>query len=140
MSTGPTLTAVIAIAAMIGVGYAFLTNASPYVTIDQAKHSEGDRLHLMGQIQKDSITTDLQDRSLRFKLKDSDGAMVTVKYTGEPPESLREATQVVAIGQMKGDSFVSQQLLLKCPSKYQEQKLPDQSAPRKVAMGGAGQS
>jgi len=38
------------------------------------------------------------------------------------PQNMGEATKVVAIGGMKDGKFVSDQLLVKCPSKYESEK------------------
>ncbi|AIE87314.1 putative cytochrome c-type biogenesis protein CcmE [Fimbriimonas ginsengisoli Gsoil 348] len=103
---------------------AFLRSASPYVTIAQAKTSSGDRLHLMGDLVKNSFHTDFkQGGSLTFLLKDPEGATVTVRHLGERPANMGEATQVVAIGGMQGSEFVSKELLLKCPSKYEGKRV-----------------
>jgi cytochrome c-type biogenesis protein CcmE len=56
---------------------------------------------------------------ISFRLKDKEGSVVTVVYSGPPQSNLAEATQVVAIGAMKDGKFVSDQLLVKCPSKYE---------------------
>ena len=124
MQKGPIITACVAAVAMVGVVSAFLSNASPYVTLAQAKKSTGDHLHLAGDLVPNSIHNDLASRHLSFQIKDSDGAVATVDYTGEKV-NLAEATKVVAIGSLQGDRFVSDKLLVKCPSKYEAQ---DQSS------------
>ena len=44
-----------------------------------------------------------------------------VEHLGVPPASLLEADKVVAIGAMAPDGhFVSRELLVKCPSKYDD--------------------
>jgi cytochrome c-type biogenesis protein CcmE len=42
-----------------------------------------------------------------------------VQYHGVIPGNFDQATMVVAIGRYKGDHFEAEQLLVKCPSKYQ---------------------
>lgn len=122
MLKGPLVTTIVALLAMTGAVAAFLTNASPYVTVAQARNNSGTRLHLLGTLVKDSIHTDFAHSAMTFRLKDTAGEVVTVQYTGEPPSNLSEAKEVVAIGSMQGTQFVSQQLLLKCPSKYEGDK------------------
>jgi cytochrome c-type biogenesis protein CcmE len=116
MAKGPIITAIVAAVAFGGVIVAFSNNASPYVTISEARKMTGDHLHLAGDIVKDSIVT---RGSLEFDLKDSKGEIVHVVHRGDPPANLSEAKKVVAIGGMQGNSFVSTQLLVKCPSKYE---------------------
>jgi cytochrome c-type biogenesis protein CcmE len=119
MKKGPVVTAIVSLLAMCGVVFAFLSNASPYVTVAQARQSSGDRLHLLGDIVKDSISTNVEERTMSFRLKDPEGSIVTVRHIGETPANMGEATRVVAVGSMHGAEFVSEQLLLKCPSKYE---------------------
>jgi cytochrome c-type biogenesis protein CcmE len=119
MKTGPLVTAVVAFVAMGGVVMAFMSNASPYVTIAQAKQMRGDRMHLSGDIVKDSVRTDIKAAEVRFRVKDLNGDEMTVVHRGEIPANINSAEKVVAIGGVEGDKFVSQQLLLKCPTKYQ---------------------
>ena len=42
-----------------------------------------------------------------------------VEYRGVIPGNFDQAVSVVAIGKFAGDHFEAQQLLVKCPSKYQ---------------------
>lgn len=120
MLKGQVITTAVALLAMTGVFAAFLTSASPYVTVAQARESSGNRLHLLGNLEKDSIHLDPKSKALTFRIKDPKGEICTIKHIGEPPSNLSEAKEVVAIGSMKDGEFVSEQLLLKCPSKYEE--------------------
>lgn len=98
---------------------AFSAGASPYVTVAQARSMAGDRLHLQGKLLQPTVHQDLKSGTLEFDLKDKDGATMHVIHRGERV-SLSEATTVVAIGRVQGDAFVSQQLLVKCPTRYVE--------------------
>lgn len=118
---GPVVTAIVASLAMAGVVGAFVSSASPYVTIAQAKERGGDGLHVAGVLVKDSCRTDFKSGHIFFKLTDADGATIEVEHTGTRPASLLQADKVVAIGAMRGDHFVSRDLLVKCPSKYEEE-------------------
>jgi cytochrome c-type biogenesis protein CcmE len=42
-----------------------------------------------------------------------------VIYRGVIPGNFDQATSIVAIGRYQGDHFEAEQLLVKCPSKYQ---------------------
>lgn len=119
---GPVVTAIVASLAMAGVVGAFVNNASPYVTVAQARHTEGDSLHLAGVMEKDSFGRDFKNGHITFRLKDKDGAIIQVEHVGPQPGSLQQADKIVAIGSIQGDHFVSHDLLVKCPSKYDEKK------------------
>jgi cytochrome c-type biogenesis protein CcmE len=119
---GAFVTGIVVLLALALVSTAFLANASPYVTVSQARNSTGDRLHLSGDLQQDSVAQDFKNHLITFRLKDQEGTVVTVVYSGPPPANLGEAKKVVAIGGMKDGKFYSDQLLVKCPSKYEGQK------------------
>ncbi|HWA81994.1 MAG TPA: cytochrome c maturation protein CcmE [Fimbriimonadaceae bacterium] len=120
-AAGAALTAVVCLMALGGVVYAFMANSSPYVTVAQAKSSTADNLHVAGDIIKDTVHQDLANRTLTFDIKDETGT-VKVIYTGTPPQNMGEANKVVAEGGMKDGVFVSDKLLVKCPSKYESEK------------------
>lgn len=119
---GPVVTAIIASLAMAGVVGAFMSNASPYVTVAQAKVTGGDNLHLAGVLQKQTVKQDITNGHISFDLKDADGATIRVEHVGSRPASLLDADKVVAVGSLQGGRFVSRDLLVKCPSKYDEKK------------------
>ncbi|HKY61724.1 MAG TPA: cytochrome c maturation protein CcmE, partial [Gemmatimonadota bacterium] len=60
---------------------------------------------------------------------DDHGETLPVVYHGVKPANFEQATSVVAIGTYKGDQFVADQLLVKCPSKYQAEGALDEPAP-----------
>ena len=106
----------------IGVSMAvFSSSATPYITVAQARKMSGDRLNLGVQIDKSSIQRDIRSRTMEFDAKDKSGESIHVKYVGEPVD-LSKAERVTCIGKLEGDVFVSQQMLVKCPSKYEEEK------------------
>ena len=122
MIKGSVVSGVVGFAAIAGVVIAFTTGSSPYVTWAQAQQMKGsDRVDLAGDLLKDSLSQDVAHHTLRFKLKDQDGAIVNVVYKGEVPQNMSEATKVVAIGHSDGAVFTSDQLRVKCPSKYEAQ-------------------
>ncbi len=117
---GPVVTAVVAALAMAGVVGAFVSNASPYVTIAQAKTVGGDSLHLLGTLVKETCKLDFKTGHTFFKLKDSDGSVVETELLGAKPNTLEEADKIVAIGSLHDGRFIAHDLLTKCPTKYEE--------------------
>ena len=122
MKKGPILTAVFTILALTAVVTAFVTQASPYVTIAEAKQSSETQLHLAGDVVKDTLRNNPTAHTLTFRLKDQAGDVITVLHTGEVPQDLDQVKKVVAIGGVKDGKFVSTKLLVKCPSKYEAEK------------------
>jgi cytochrome c-type biogenesis protein CcmE len=116
---GAVISCVSGVAALGVLSAVFVMNASPYVTVAEAKTSVADGLHVAGQVEPNSIVNDFSHHEVRFKLRDAAGQVLPIVYTGAPVSSLGTATKVVAIGAMKGGSLESDQLLVKCPSKYE---------------------
>jgi len=115
---GSVLTGVLIAGAILGVSVAFIANASPYVTVSEARKSGATNVHLKGKLEKDSVKNDFKDHAITFRIRDNNNEEATIVYTG-PPQDMSEATDVVAIGTMQGDQFHSEKLLIKCPSKYE---------------------
>ncbi len=110
----------IALAALGGVGAVFVNNASPYVRIDEAAKTTN-TVHVVGELVPGTVAEKPLERRVEFQLKDETGVMPVV-YSGPPQTHLSDANRVVVIGQMEGGVFKSQQLLVKCPSKYEADK------------------
>jgi cytochrome c-type biogenesis protein CcmE len=123
MKSGVIVTTIVAVAAIGGMLAAFLVNSSPYVTVAQARTTSGDRLHLAGDLLKETLQTDVANQTVRFQLRDEAGETVAVRYLGPPPANMGSATKVVAIGKLEGNEFVSEKMLLKCPSKYEGEEI-----------------
>jgi cytochrome c-type biogenesis protein CcmE len=58
-----------------------------------------------------------------FDLQDQTGKMVKVVYSQAKPSNFEQAISIVAIGHYDEakQAFIADELLVKCPSKYQEQ-------------------
>lgn len=57
---------------------------------------------------------------------DPDNPRLVISYQGAPPDMLRDEAQAILTGTLNAEGvFVAEELLLKCPSKYEE-ALPDQ--------------
>ena len=106
----------------IGVSMAvFQSSSTPYITVAQARKMSGDRLNLGVEIDKATIHPSLTKNVLEFDAKDKNGEKIHVKHVGEMVD-ISKAERVTCIGKLEGDVFVSQQMLVKCPSKYEEEK------------------
>lgn len=122
--SGAMVTVIFVVVALTGVVWAFLANASPYVTIAEARTNGGSRLHIAGNILKNTVDDDRLKGKLQFDLQDANGDKIHVIHIGEPPSNMGDATQVVAIGSIKGNDFVSEKMLVKCPTKYEPKSNP----------------
>lgn len=114
--------------AITGMVYTFVSQSSPYVTVAQAKTMRGKNLHLPGAMQKETLHVSPREKLVTFTLKDDEGNVVPVRYSGHPPANMGQATRVVVIGGMKDGVFHSDRMLLKCPSKYEAENNMPRSA------------
>jgi len=96
----------------------FKSNLTPYVSFEEAMR-KGSKVQVAGSLVPDSTEFVPESQRLRFGIADSSGATMTVLYDGVKPGNFEEATQIVAIGSYHDDAFWAEQLLVKCPSKYQ---------------------
>ncbi len=122
---------VIAVAIVIIVSTA--GDASSYVSFTEAKQiaaSDGDRkIHVVGQLKKDltgnivGIEKSPDQMAFKFVMLDQQNFEQQVIYPNPMPTDFERSEQVVVIGSYKGESFVADKILLKCPSKYQEEEL-----------------
>lgn len=119
MKIGVLISVIVGVLAASVMMMAFLNNASPYVTIAEAKSSTSNGLHVIGDLDKSTLFTDLAKNEVRFAMTDTKGGRMDVIYDGPAPSNMGDATQVVAIGGMKDGVFHARQLNLKCPSKYE---------------------
>lgn len=96
----------------------FKSNLTPYVSFEEAQKAAR-KVQVAGGLVPDSTTYLEAEQMLEFGIVDDDGDTMTVHYEGVKPGNFEEATQIVAIGTYSGGTFHAEQLLVKCPSKYQ---------------------
>lgn len=126
---------IVVIALAIGIIVATAGDASSYVTFKQAaelaKDGDDKLIHVVGKLQKNQqgqITDMLYNPAIdpnhfEFTLIDNDNHAQKVVYNSPKPQDFERSEQVVVIGSMQGDHFQCNKILLKCPSKYQENKI-----------------
>ena len=105
-------------AAAIGVA-SFRQSVTPYISFHEARKAPG-LVQVNGVLADKSYVLKRDEQFLEFKLRDSHDEVMPVVYRGVIPGNFDQATSVVAIGRYRTDHFEAEQLLVKCPSKYQE--------------------
>lgn len=131
---------VIAIAVFILMSTA--SDASTYVTFREARERADDgnaaKVHVVGRIPRDAqgqptgLLYDpvIDPNHFEFTLVDTLQNSQRVVYYNPKPQDFDRSEQIVITGAMKGDTFVADQILLKCPSKYVEKDLKAPTAAR----------
>lgn len=122
---------VIAIAVFVIISTA--GDASTYVTFDEAKalfeSGSEKKVHVVGQLKKDEsgevfgVSPSEDKLTVTFLMVDNNQKTNKVFYNKPMPPDLKQSEQVVVIGSYKEDIFYANQILLKCPSKYEEESL-----------------
>jgi len=116
------------VAVVIGVLIAtgFSGSTSGYLTIAQVKALGPDQTRnsrVAGEIVPDSVNWNTRDLHLTFEIEDETGRLA-ISYHGPQPDMLVDAVEAVVIGKYDPEAqvFEAEELLMKCPSKYEERK------------------
>jgi cytochrome c-type biogenesis protein CcmE len=116
----------VAIAISIAALIIFSANDfSTYDTIASAKQKQGTFVHLIAKLDNSSpVEYDAakDPNYLSFYAVDSLGGRTKVVYHNSKPTDLEKSERVVLKGKMQGDVFECKDILLKCPSKYKDDK------------------
>lgn len=124
---------IVVIAAAIGIIVSTAGDASTYVNFDEAMKlsTSGSKkdIHVVGELKKDpaghviGIEEGTDKVSFSFIMIDDNGKEQKVFYNQPMPADFQRSEKVVVIGSYKEDHFLASKILLKCPSKYQEQSV-----------------
>jgi cytochrome c-type biogenesis protein CcmE len=112
----------IAIAAIIGT----FTDSSSYVGFEKALANKGTTYHVIGELNKDKelYYNPIEDANhFSFYLVDEKGVESKVVFTGTKPQDFERSEQIVLTGSMRDEYFHADKILMKCPSKYQEDQI-----------------
>ena len=107
----------LAIAGVFGAS-SFKKSMTPYVSFADARRASG-MVQVNGVLADKNYVLKKDEQYLEFKLRDSRGEIMNVQYHGVIPGNFDQATSIVAIGRYTSEKFEADQLLVKCPSKYQ---------------------
>jgi cytochrome c-type biogenesis protein CcmE len=124
---------IIVIAMAIAIIATTAGDASTYVNFDTAeqlaKSGSKKDIHVVGELKKDAqgnvvgIREGADRVSFSFIMVDDNGREQTVFYNEPMPTDLIKSEKVVVIGSYAGEDFNASKILLKCPSKYQEENV-----------------
>ncbi|MGK7389583.1 MAG: cytochrome c maturation protein CcmE domain-containing protein [Candidatus Cyclobacteriaceae bacterium M2_1C_046] len=120
--------------AVIAIGVAIIVStagdASSYVNFTEAQlmatGGDDNKIHVVGELTKDlqgnvvGVMPSADKTSFYFTLIDENGFEQKVYHNAPEPQDFRRSEKVVIIGSYRNDMFVADKILLKCPSKYEE--------------------
>jgi cytochrome c-type biogenesis protein CcmE len=112
---------VIAIAVLVS----FMGSLTTYNTVESAKSNPGSFVHLVAKldpakpIEYDAVKN---PNYLSFTAVDSLGHAVKVVYHNAKPDNLETSERLVLKGAIKNGHFECKEILMKCPSKYKDDR------------------
>ncbi len=115
----------IGIAALIVGLLTYSVDFSTYDTIHSAQEKKGKFVHLIARLDRsEPVTYDPINNPnyLSFYAVDSLGGKTKVIYHNSKPADLEKSERIVMKGKMQDDHFECSDILLKCPSKYKDDK------------------
>jgi cytochrome c-type biogenesis protein CcmE len=95
---------------------------TPYVGFAEAR-AAGSNVQVMGEVIPTGTDYDPMEGTFSFFITDDTGDRMKVVYGGTKPGNFDQATSVVCIGRYSDEAFHADKLLVKCPSKYQDELL-----------------
>lgn len=117
----------VAIAIVVSTG----NDASTYVSFSDAyqmaSNGNTSSIHVVGELKKDALDNVVgiyegSDKvSFTFVMIDEQKKEQLVQYNQPMPADFTKSEKVVVVGHYSGDTFIAEKILLKCPSKYQEE-------------------
>lgn len=116
---------IIVIAVAIGVILTSLKNTSTYADFTQASANPDQEYHVVGKLDKNKpqiYDPKINPDEFTFSLIDNKGVENTVVLHKNKPQDFERSEQIVIIGKMKGGEFHANDILMKCPSKYNDAK------------------
>jgi cytochrome c-type biogenesis protein CcmE len=104
---------------------ATMSTGAYYLTVSELNAQKatlvGERVRVSGAVVAGSENWNAQEVTLRFAIHDESGAQVPIVFYGPRPDNFQRAAEAIVEGQLLADgSFKADTLLLKCPSRYEE--------------------
>ncbi|HET6227045.1 MAG TPA: cytochrome c maturation protein CcmE [Bacteroidia bacterium] len=122
---------IVIVAIAIGTIFTTLSSTSTYASFTEAAQDQDSEFHVVGKLNKDKETIyDPQTNAnlFTFFMIDNKGKECKVLLHKNKPQDFERSEQIVLIGKMKGETFEASDILMKCPSKYNEAKPQETTA------------
>lgn len=113
------------IAVAIGVIFTSLQSNASYSDFAEAAMNPGTEYHVVGKLNK-SVPVEYDPKvnadECSFLMTDNKGQERRVVLHKSVPQDMEKSEQIVLIGKMQGQEFHANEILMKCPSKYNDGK------------------
>ena len=121
---------IVIIAIAIGAIFTTLNSTSTYASFTEAALEPGNEFHVVGKLNKEKQTLydpHVNANLFSFYMIDNKGKECKVLLHKNKPQDFERSEQLVLIGKMQGETFEASDILMKCPSKYNDGK-PQETA------------
>ena len=111
--------AVIAIA--VAAIMSMVSDSSTYASFSVADEHPGKEYHVVGKLNKEKpqdYSPEVNANLFAFYMTDNEGRDCKVLLNKTKPQDFERSEQIVIIGKMAGEEFHASDVLMKCPSKY----------------------
>ncbi|MBC7696530.1 MAG: cytochrome c maturation protein CcmE [Burkholderiales bacterium] len=116
---------IVVIAVAIGVIFTSLQSSATYSDFIEASSNPDTEYHVVGKLNK-SIPVQYDPKinadECSFMMLDNKGVEKRVVLHKSVPQDIQKSEQIVLIGKMQGNEFHANDILMKCPSKYNDAK------------------
>jgi len=116
---------IVVIAVAIGVILTSLKNTTTYADFNEALANPDKEYHVVGKLNKNQpliYDPKTNPDEFIFTLVDNKGIERRVVLHKSKPQDFERSEQIVIIGKMHGEEFHANDILMKCPSKYNDAK------------------
>jgi cytochrome c-type biogenesis protein CcmE len=105
---------------------ATISTGAYYLTVSELHQKGpaivGERLRVSGIVVEGSEDWNAQEITLKFTISDENGAPLPIIFYGPRPDNFHRAASAIVEGELLPDgAFQADTLLLKCPSRYEEE-------------------
>ena len=117
---------IVAIAILIGYSLVRLGNSSTYSSFEDAIALNGEKTTVIGFLDLEG-TMDFNPKTVQFSFtaKDKKGNISQVIYNQPKPQDFERSEEITMTGYATDSAFIATEILMKCPSKYNEQNEVD---------------
>jgi cytochrome c-type biogenesis protein CcmE len=116
---------IIVIAVAIGVIFTSLKSNASYSDFAEASQNPETEYHVVGKLNKAvpvQYDPKINADECSFLMTDNKGLEKRVVLHKSVPQDMEKSEQIVLIGKMQGQEFHANEILMKCPSKYNDGK------------------
>ncbi|MFM7216634.1 MAG: cytochrome c maturation protein CcmE [Bacteroidota bacterium] len=127
---------IILIAVALGFILTTISDSSTYATFSIAAEHPSRTYHVVGRLVKEKPQEYLPEQNANlftFYMIDNEGAERKVLLNQAKPQDFDKSEQIVVVGKSENDAFMASQILMKCPSKYNNPK--DQNPEKMMRQG-----